>query len=244
MAFVQKDVLLIRTALVPVVILIIHKPAIKVLNLTNLTKWEEEEKKKTSRKDDFGLKALPIFPEATAKALRSNFGNDKTFFLCTSCSTNPPLVYFLKMERAIPPQGQSQAATRLIVLLNRSIITIRLRLLTETNYSKKNARLKERNPDAKPWPPHWESFISSNRHLDALVWVTLGVNQSNDFWLLVMADTEAAKKCFYSLFMLLLRRSVTDSSDSIRSLRTVQGKQLMEELACLALLRSSSQPLL
>lgn len=98
--------------------------------------------------------------------------------------------------------------------------------------------------DTNLWPPHWESFISSNCHSNAFVWVRLGVNQSTVLWLLVMADTEEAKTCFYSLFMLLLHRHVTDSSEGRGRLRVVQGKQLMEELACLAILRSSSQPLL
>lgn len=133
------------------------------------------------------------------------------FPLCILCDMNPPLVYFLKMERAIRPRGQSQAAIGLIVLLNGSFITIRLRLPMETNYSQgvqKKGETQRKEPPKKTeenlWPPHWEAW-----HAFVCHW-----NQSNVFWLLIMADTDGTKKCCSSLFMLLFCWSVIDSSDA------------------------------
>lgn len=127
---------------------------------------------------------VPIFPEAIAKALSSNFGNDKTFFLGTSCNMNPLLVYFLKTERTIRPWGQSQAATGLIVLLNRSIITIRLRLPTETNYSREFQE-KGKTQRKEPWRKWTQISDLPNGNLwflQIVIWILLFAIQSNAFW--------------------------------------------------------------
>lgn len=87
--------------------------------------------------------------KAVCKALSLNFYNDNTFFFRTWCDINPPLVFFLKKEQAIHRRGKSQGTIGLIVLLNRSIITIRPRLPTGTKYSQgvsRKERLKEQNP--------------------------------------------------------------------------------------------------
>lgn len=73
--------------------------------------------------------------KAVCKVISLKFYNDNSFSLCTWCNINPPLFFFLKKEQVIRRRGKSQGTIGLIVLLNRSIITIRPRLPTGTKYS-------------------------------------------------------------------------------------------------------------
>lgn len=252
MASIQKDPLLIRIALVPsvhpIIVYTLATKAYKSLKIRKIRKKNPETSGKTETHQCLSMcNCVTLFTsfKAVCKAISLNFYNDNTFFLHTWCDINPFLVFFLKKQQAIPRRGKSQGTIGLIVLLNRSIITIRPRLPTGTKYSRgvsRKEKLKEQNPkESNLWPPYWQCLICSNRHSGTFVchW-----NQSNTFWLLVMADTKMRQSVFLPPFIYSWFCPVGLWLTQQTASRVLQRKQLAQELDCLAVLHSTYQALL
>lgn len=111
----QKDVLLVRTALVPVVIVIIvYTPSIKALNLTKFTKWEVK-KKKTPGECNFGPSvhkspiALQFSPKLSLGLLVWNLGMIRHFSFA-QCAICILLLSFFwrRSEQSIPEANHRQ----------------------------------------------------------------------------------------------------------------------------------------
>lgn len=150
MASIQKDMLLIRVALVPIVHpIIVYTPTTKA---RNLSKFTNEIKNIMSGKANFGLKRMSV--NALLRYDFSGFVKLLAWILAMTIrffffSAHRVIWILISSTFWIRRRGKSQAAIRLIVLLNRSVITIKPRLSPGTKYSRGvslKERLKERNP--------------------------------------------------------------------------------------------------